>query len=100
MRAAAKSEGIGVPAVAVVSSGFEAMARAVASVFGDTDPRLAIYPGAISTDTQAVFEAKVRDTVTGQIRDQFAKDSAQGEYVDVSAAPGVGDVVFSGTLDE
>lgn len=75
------------------------MARTMASIFGDSDPRLAIYPGAISTDTQDVFEAKVRDSLTDQILAEFAKDSAQGEYVD-AAAPATGDVVFSGNLDE
>ena len=67
MRAVAASEGVGIPAVGVVASGFETMARALAAVFGVADPRLAIYPGAAQTDTQDVFEGKVRESVLDQI---------------------------------
>jgi hypothetical protein len=67
MRAVAASEGVGIPAVGVISSGFETMARALAEVFGVADPRLAIYPGAVQTDTQDVFERKVRESLLSQI---------------------------------
>src|SRR5262249_14776127 len=49
------------------SSGFETMARKLAEVFGVADPRLAIYQGAVQTDTQDVFERKVRGSLLDQI---------------------------------
>lgn len=67
MRAVAASEHAGIPAVGVVSSGFEVMARSLADIFGVTTPRLAVYPGAVQTDTNEVFEEKVRSSVLDQI---------------------------------
>jgi hypothetical protein len=103
MRAVAASEQVGVPAIGVVSSGFEPMARALAPVFGVAEPRLAVYPGAVQTDTQDVFEAKVRDVVVGEIiagltgadpATVASDDTAGDEPSDPRA------VVLSGTYDE
>lgn len=101
MRAVAASESVGIPAVGVISSGFEAMARAVSDVFGVDDPRLAVYPGAAQTDTQDVFEAKVRESVLDQIEHRLLNHAAEGvEEATNEPADDVREIVFSGGFDE
>ena len=101
MRAAAVSESVSIPAVAVVSSGFESMARAMATIFGDGEPRLAVYPGAIQTDTQATFESKLRGVVAEIERALLSeKVAAAGSPVAAPAEPEPRTVVFTGSLDE
>ena len=101
MRAVAASEGVGIPAVGVISSGFETMARALAEVFGVADPRLAIYPGAVQTDTQDIFERKVRESLLDQIergltsRTESATLEAEGEPPDDPR-----EIVFTGDYDQ
>jgi hypothetical protein len=102
MRASAASEKAGIPAVGFVASGFETMARTIAGIFGIASPRLAIYPGAVQTDTDAVFEQKVRESVLDQLEAQLTA----GPTVERAGA-GAGEagpeptaVVFSGDLDE
>jgi hypothetical protein len=99
MRAVAAAEEANLPAVAVVSSGFEAMARSVAKIFGDDEPRLAIYPGAIQTDTDETFRGKVREVVLDQV-EQALQRSKRGVAIEsVEAEPSPREVVFTGSLD-
>ena len=100
MRAVATAEEANLPAVGVVSSGFEVMARSVAKIFGDDQPRLAVYPGAIQTDTDETFGRKVREVVLDQIEEalQRSKPGVQAEEVEVEPEPR--EVVFTGSLDE
>lgn len=101
MRAAAASEGAGIPAVGVIASGFETMARALAEIHGVASPRLAIYPGAVQTDTQDLFERKVRESVLDQIEQGLTSHAvsstgeAEGEPPDDPRA-----IVFSGDYDQ
>ena len=100
MRAVATAEEASLPAVGVVSSGFEAMARSIAAIFGDDEPRLAVYPGAIQTDTDETFGHKVKDVVLDQIEAalQQSKSGVAIEAADIEPEPG--QVVFTGSLDE
>ena len=100
MRAVATAEEASLPAVGVVSSGFEAMARSIAAIFGDDEPRLAVYPGAIQTDADETFGHKVKDVVLDQIEAalQQSKSGVAIEVADVEPEPG--QVVFTGSLDE
>lgn len=100
MRAVAAAEEANLPAVGVVSSGFEVMARSVAKVFGDDDPRLAVYPGAIQTDTDETFGRKVRDLVIGQIEGALLRDKPAVQAGHAEVEPGPREIVFTGTLDE
>jgi hypothetical protein len=100
MRAVATAEEASLPAVGVVSSGFEAMARSIAAIFGDDEPRLAVYPGAIQTDTDETFGHKVRDVVLDQI-EAALQQSKSGVAIEVAnVEPGPREVVFTGSLDE
>jgi len=100
MRAVATAEEASLPAVGVVSSGFEAMARSIAAIFGDDEPRLAVYPGAIQTDTDETFGHKVRDVVLDQI-EAALQQSKSGVAIEVAnVEPGPREVVFTGSLDQ
>ena len=100
MQAVAAAEEAGVPAVGVVSSGFETMARSIASIFGDDDPRLAVYPGAIQTDTDETFRHKVRDVVLDQIEEALQRSKRGVVTEELEIEPGPREVVFTGSLGE
>ena len=100
MRAVATAEEANLPAVAVVSSGFEAMARSVAKIFGDDEPRLAVYPGAIQTDTDETFGRKVREVVIDQIEAALQRSKPGAPAGEVDVEPGPREVIFTGSLDE
>lgn len=100
MRAVAVAEEANLPAVGVVSSGFEAMARSIASIFGDDTPRLAVYPGSIQTDTAETFLHKVRDVVLGQVEEALQRSKGDGRTAAAEAEPAPREVVFTGSLDE
>ena len=100
MRAVATAEEANLPAVGIVSSGFEVMARSVAKVFGDDEPRLAVYPGAIQTDTDDTFGRKVRDVVLDQIEEALQRSKPAAVDQDIEIEPAPREVVFTGSLDE
>ena len=100
MRAVATAEEANLPAVGVVSSGFEAMARAIASIFGDDDPRLAVYPGSIQTDTDETFRHKVRDVVIDEVEAALRRSKGGVAIEEVEIEPDPREVVFTGSLDE
>jgi hypothetical protein len=100
MRAVAVAEEADIPAVGVVSSGFEPMARTIASIFGDDEPRLAVYPGVIQTDTDETFRQKVRDVVLGQVEEALQRSKPGAPVVTAEPEPGPREVVFTGSLDE
>ena len=100
MRAVAVAEEANLPAVGVVSSGFEAMARSIASIFGDDDPRLAVYPGSIQTDSDETFLCKVRDVVLDQVEQALQRSKHGDAAGDVEIEPRPREIVFTGSLDE
>ncbi len=100
MRAVATAEEANLPAVGIVSSGFEAMARSVARIFGDDEPRLAVYPGAIQTDTDETFGRKVREVVIDQIEEALQRSKPGVRAEEAEAEPEPRGIVFTGSLDE
>jgi hypothetical protein len=59
MRAIVATEGAGIPAVAIVATGFAPQATLVGRALGCADPALACYPGVIVNDDHATLVAKV-----------------------------------------
>ena len=101
MRAVAASEGIGIPAVGVIASGFETMARALADVFGVADPRLAIYPGTVQTDTQEIFERKVCESLLDDIERGLTSHTASAAMEPEDEPPDdPREIVFTGDYDQ
>src|SRR5271155_5524204 len=97
VRAALAVEGAGVPTVSLVGSLFERQAQEVSAFLGIEDPALAVYPGRIPVDEQAVFDDKVRTTVLEQVVAGLTPSSPR-----ISAPsddPSPRSIVFSGSLD-
>ncbi|HVW42150.1 MAG TPA: hypothetical protein VHC18_12450 [Amycolatopsis sp.] len=102
MRACRAVEAAGVPALALISSGFIRQARSVARSLGISHTWIAEYPGVIPNDTDEVFSGKVAEHIVPSLFDGFAA-LAQGVTVegDTGAAEfGPRDTVFTGTYDE
>jgi hypothetical protein len=100
MRAVAVAEEASLPAVGVISSGFEVMARSIASIFGDDDPRLAVYPGSIQTDSDETFRHKVGEVVLDQVEEALLRSKRGRQDQQVAVEPQPREVVFTGSLDE
>lgn len=105
MRAAAKAETGGVPAVVVGSRGFTGMGQIIARNLGVEGLPIAEYPGVILTDDDMTFDHKVRETVvpgilTGLTRfggeAVIAQDASPHELEGAERES----IVFAGTLDE
>jgi hypothetical protein len=99
MRAVAVAEEGGLPAVGVVSSGFEVMARSIASIFGDGDPRLAVYPGSMQTDSDETFRSKVQDVVLDQVYRALQRSKHGSAVEAVETEPQPREIIFTGSLD-
>jgi hypothetical protein len=96
VRASVAAEKAGVRSVSIVSNGFLAQAKAIASSLGARDLAIAEYPGVIMTDGREVFRQKVEKLV-GQI----IEGAARTVKLSVKASePEPGDIIFKGTLDE
>jgi hypothetical protein len=98
LRATKVAEEAGVPAVAIVSSGFMGQAKAVRNAIKAPDLSLAEYPGVIPMDSADQLADKVWNNVLPAVLEHLSTDVVQSAAA--SAEPGLRDVVFSGTLDE
>ncbi len=97
LRATKAVEDAGVPAVAIVSAGFMAQARAIKKALGAPDLQIAEYPGVIPLDSQEQFTAKVRNDVLRVVLDHLRTEIVETK---VAAEPVPEDIVFRGTFDE
>ncbi len=98
LRASKIAEEHGVPAVAIIATGFLYQAAVTAKALGSPDLAIAEYPGVIPFDTAEELEEKVRTTVvagvvTGLTRDVAASDAREAE-------PDARAIIVRGTLDE
>jgi len=98
LRACKTAESSGVPAFAVVSTGFLRQARSTARALGIDDIWISEYPGVIPTDTRAQLEEKVLQTIVPDLVEGFRTQVTQP--AEVAAEPGPQDIVFTGSLDE
>src|SRR5580700_11166832 len=102
IRACQAVEKAGIPALALVSSGFIRQARATARSVGLDHVWIAEYPGVIPNDSAQTFNEKVRSHVVPSLFDGFAELS-RGFEVDAQSGdsdPAPRDIVFTGTFDE
>jgi len=98
LRATAVLEAAGIPAVPIVSSGFDAMSRAVSRGLGIADVPIAVYPGVIPTDSAEVLEAKVREHLAPAVIASLTERSvSQGRSE--AAEPVPHEIVHSGDLE-
>lgn len=102
MRAIGAVEAAGVPALALVASGFMRQARAIGRSLGVDHVWIAEYPGVIPSDSDEVFEQKMRDAVVPSLFAGFERlaqgvDTATGSE---SVEPGPSDIIARGTIEE
>lgn len=98
MRGVMLAEQEGIPSVGLVSSGFEAQAKAVARALGIEGAPLAVYPGVIPFDSRQELETKIAETVLPAVLDGFAKPLSEVAGGGVDADPA--SLAFTGTYDE
>lgn len=101
MRASAVVEKSNVAAVAIGTSGFEAMGRAIGKSLGITHVPIVTYPGVIATDTSEVFTDKVQSILAKNVVKALT-DRAQATPLGAADGPHANprSVVFAGSLDE
>jgi hypothetical protein len=100
LRASATIERSGIPAVAIVSSGFMRQAEVTKRATG-VKTALAEYPGVIPTDTEEEFAAKVTTSVVPRVVDGFATRLPSASDAEIrDAEPEPRSLAFTGTLDE
>ena len=61
------AESIGIPSVTVVSTSFYALSQQLAAAEGLAHMRVAVYPGTISIETDAVVQENIARQTIGQI---------------------------------
>src|SRR5690348_11289 len=98
MRACRTAEKAGIPAVAVVSTGFLRQAKVTARALGIEGTWIAEYPGIVPVDSLSVLEEKVRTAVVPSILEGLAGPAKSGQVAEAGPEPRA--VVFRGTLDE
>ena len=99
LRATRVLEQAGIPAVPIVTTGFERMTLALMKGMGIADVPIAVYPGVIPTDSDAVFESKMIDDVAPMVIASLTDRTAGGgsDETEVEAAPR--EIVHRGDLD-
>jgi hypothetical protein len=101
LRACAVAEKEGVPAVAIVSTGFLRQATAIARTLGIADMPIAEYPGTILTDSPEERRSKVKEQLApAVIRGLQATGAGNHGAVVAVAEPAPRDIVFAGDLTE
>jgi hypothetical protein len=99
MRACAVAERSGVPAVAILSTGFLRQGRAISRALGIPDIPIAEYPGTIPTDPQETIERKAREDVAPTVLEGLLNVQAVDQE-EPASEPAARDVIFEGGLME
>ena len=97
MRASVAAEKAGIPATAVITTGFLAQARAVAQAQGFGNLSIAEYPGVIMMDSQDELRQKVEETLVTSITQGLATVKEKAAR---PAEPEPKAMVFRGTMEE
>lgn len=102
MRASRIAEEQGIPAVAIVATGFLGQARLMAQALGVENATIVEYPGVIPMDTPEVLEAKVSSRILPDVLEGLAGAGGTESAVATAARaePAPDSVVLRGTLDE
>lgn len=104
MRACAAAEKEGVPAVAVISTGFVRQARAIARATGIPWVPIAEYPGTIPIDSPETRAEKSRGVVATAVIDGLlglaGEDVGNVPVSAVAVEPSPRDIVFTGSIEQ
>ncbi|MBI2908444.1 MAG: hypothetical protein HYX92_12425 [Chloroflexi bacterium] len=83
--------------VSLITAGFERLARKTMEILGVKNLALAIYPGAIMTDTPEELARKVETAMVDQILEGL---KTRLEEAEKPAEPGPRDIIFEGSFDD
>ncbi len=100
MRPAIEAEKLGIPSVVITTTGFTAIARAVAKAEGLADIRIGEYPGAVGVHPDEQVVGNVEKVLFDRIVDCLTRP-LKGVDAEVSSAARRGDeIVFEGGFEE
>jgi hypothetical protein len=95
-----EAEKAGIPGVVVTTTGFTAIARAVAKAEGMAGLRIAEYPGPVGVHADDLIVKNVEDVLIGRVVDALTKPAGR-EAADPSTASRRADaIVYEGSFEE
>ena len=96
------AEYIGIPSVMIAAPGFDTQAKTTARNNGVPVLRVAVYPGAFASHTEAELKLNTRTVLWPQILEALTTPITQEEINESSQLGDTDpqDIVFSGTIDE
>jgi hypothetical protein len=100
VRPAIEAEKLGIPSVVITTTGFTAIARAVAKAEGLADLRIGEYPGAVGVHEDERVVRNVEDVLFGRIVKLLTEPAAAVASASVVAGPRGDAIVFEGDFDE
>ena len=100
MRPAIEAEKLGIPSVVITTTGFTAIARAVAKAEGLVDLRIGEYPGAVGVHEDERVVRNVEDVLFGRIVKLLTEPAAAVASASAVAGPRGDAIVFEGDFDE
>jgi hypothetical protein len=100
VRPAIEAEKIGIPSVVVTTTGFTAIAKAVAKAEGMAGLRIGEYPGAVGVHAEDLVVKNVEEVLFGQIVDGLTRPAAGEIAQSATAARTADEIIFEGSFEE
>jgi hypothetical protein len=100
VRPAVEAEKLGIPAVVVTTTGFTAIARAVAKAEGMTGLRIAEYPGAVGVHPEELVVKNVNDVLFSRIVEALTKPVGGKTVPSSGSGRLANEIICEGTFDE
>ena len=100
MRPAIEAEKLGIPGVVVTTTGFTAIAKAVAKAEGMAGMRIGEYPGAVGVHADALVVKNVEEVLFGRIVDELTRPLGGGAAQSSGAARTADEIIFEGSFEE
>jgi len=100
VRPAVEAEKIGIPSVVITTTGFTAIARAVAQAEGMTGLRIGEYPGAVGVHPEDLVEKNVENVLFERIVNGLTGPVAAAAAATPAVGRRAGEIVFEGSFEE
>ena len=95
-----EAEKLGIPGVVVTTTGFTAIARAVARAEGMADVRVGEYPGAVGVHDDALVVKNVEEVLFGRIVDELTRPLDGGDAQPAVESRSADAIIYAGNFDE
>jgi hypothetical protein len=100
VRPAVEAEKAGIPGVVITTTGFTAIARAVAKAEGMAGLRIGEYPGPVGVHTDDLIVKNVEDVLIGRIIDALTKPAGREAAAPSAASRRADAIVYEGSFEE